>query len=62
MKKKSHTFKITVTFDKKCTISHALQEVRDCIHGEFYPTQREIDEPGTFRVRSFRRIQTVRRS
>jgi hypothetical protein len=57
MKQRTHTFKITVVFDKNCTASHALREVADTIHGEFYPTQREDDEPGSYRVRKIGRIK-----
>lgn len=54
MKERTHTLVLTVRFDKKCTKAHAAREVRDCIHGEFYPTQRDDDEPGSFRVSSIR--------
>ena len=56
-KQRTHTFQITVTFDRACTASHALREVADTIHGEFYPTQRTDDEPGTYRVKNFCRIK-----
>lgn len=55
MKSRTHTFKITVTFDKRCSVSHALREVKDTIHGEFYPTQRSDEEPGSYRVRKIAR-------
>lgn len=55
-KARTHTFKITVTFDKNCTTTHALREVRDTIHGTFYPTQRSDDEPGSYRVGKIARI------
>lgn len=56
MKQRKHTFTVTVTFDKACTTSHALREVRDTIHGEFYPTQLSDDQPGLYRVSKFGRI------
>lgn len=62
MKARTHTFAITVTFDKKCTASHALREVKDSIHGEFYPTQRSDDEPGLFKVRKFARLRNSKRA
>lgn len=55
MKQRRHTFTITVVFDKPCTITHALREVRDTIHGEFYPTQRDDSEPGSYRVKRIAR-------
>jgi len=57
-KARKHTFTITVTFDKACTASHALREVKDTIHGEFYPTQRDDSEPGSYRVNSFGRAKS----
>jgi hypothetical protein len=56
MKARKHTFAITVTFDKSCAPAHALREVKDTIHGEFYPTQRTDDEPGSYWVRRIARI------
>lgn len=56
VKKRIHVLKITVTFDKPCTLTHAAREVGDCIHGEFYPTQREDKDPGTFRVGKITRL------
>lgn len=55
-----HTLTISVTFDKGCSASHALREVRDTIHGEFYPTQRSDDEPGSYRVRKISRASKSR--
>lgn len=56
-KQRTHTFRVTVTFDRACTESHALREVADTIHGEFYPTQRTDDEPGLYRVKNFKRLK-----
>lgn len=56
MKQQTHKLTICVRFDRKCTEAHALQEVRDCIHGTFYTTQREDSEPEEFRVRAFGRM------
>jgi hypothetical protein len=63
MKSRTHCLTIVVHFDKPCTIKHAVREVRDTIHGEFYPTCREDDEPETYRVRSIssRGIAKLRR-
>jgi hypothetical protein len=60
MKPRTHTFQITVRFDKKCTRAFALREIRDTIYGEFYTTQREESDPGLFRVRSIRRLSADR--
>lgn len=56
-KARKHTFTITVTFDKACTASHALREVADTIHGEFYPTQFEDSDPGLYRVNKIGRVK-----
>jgi hypothetical protein len=56
-KARTHTLKITVTFDKACTPAHAAREARDCIHGEFYPFQRDTrSDPGIFKVKTIGRI------
>jgi hypothetical protein len=52
--RRTHTFEITITMDRECTVEHALRELRDTIHGEFYPTQRDDTEPGKFWVQSIR--------
>lgn len=62
MKRQTHKFTVTVRFDRKCTESHAIREVRDCIHGTFYPTQRDDSEPGEFRVRTFGRVLKEKKS
>lgn len=56
MKKRKHTFTITVTFDKACTELLALSNVADSIHGKFYPTQFTDDQPGEFKVNRFGRL------
>lgn len=35
--KRTHTVLMTVHFDKECTKSDAVNHVRDCINGTFYP-------------------------
>jgi hypothetical protein len=55
---RKHTFTITVTFDKPCSAAHALREVKDTIHGEFYPTQRDDSEPGSYRVARIGRVKS----
>lgn len=54
MKTQTHTLLITVRFDKKCTARVARRNVKDCIHGDFYPTAYEDDEPDKFKVTSIR--------
>lgn len=57
-KQRTHEFVIRVTFDRKCTASHALTSVKDCIHGEFYPFQPDYDrDPGEFKVKSFKHLK-----
>lgn len=51
----SHTMTIVVRFDRPCSREHAIRETRDCIHGEFYPTQRSDRDPGSFRVKTIKR-------
>ena len=54
-KQYTHELVIRVRFDKKCTKTHALASVRDCIHGDHYPHQPDIDnDPGVFTVKSFK--------
>ena len=54
-KQRTHTFAITVTFDRKCGSSHALREAKECIYGEFYTAQREDNDPGVMRVKKITR-------
>ena len=61
MKQKLHTLYITVLMDKPCTKGTAASAVRDCIHGEFYPTAFEDDEPETFKVRRVAATAKTRR-
>lgn len=58
-KEKTHTFTINVTFDKACTAAVARREVKDCIHGDFYTSQIEEDEPEKFRVGRIGRTGSV---
>lgn len=52
-KKKTHYLKMRVTFDRPCSSAHARASVSDCIHGVFYPYQKDLDvDPGEFKVRS----------
>lgn len=62
MKNRKHTFTLAVTFDKACTESHALREMRDNIYGRYYTTQRSDDEPGEYYVgaRSIKRLRRTR--
>lgn len=55
-KARVHSFQISATFDKACGAGHALREMRDTIHGEFYPTQRSDAEPGKYRVRTIGKL------
>lgn len=49
-----HQFVITVTFDRLCTQRDAIAAVRDCIHGEFYPTAWSERDPEVLKVRGFK--------
>lgn len=53
-KQRKHTLLITITMDRPCTAGHAAREVKDCIHGTFYPTAYEDGDPEEFRVASIR--------
>jgi hypothetical protein len=59
--KRIHQFVITVTMDKKCLRRVALREVRDAIHGDFYCTELEDGDPGTFRIKSIKNKEARRR-
>ncbi len=62
MKARTHRVTLTVTFDKPCTRKVAVAEVRDNIHGEFYPSGAGLQSwewptpgyPETFKIRSVR--------
>lgn len=60
MKRRKHTFRLAVTFDKPCTLTHAAREARDCIHGKFYPTQKGDGDPGEMVVTSITRLGSLR--
>lgn len=53
-KQKTHELVIRVTFDKPCSKKHAINEVKDCIHGEFYPTQHSDSDPEIFKVKNIK--------
>ncbi|MER9436727.1 hypothetical protein NKJ04_17690 [Mesorhizobium sp. M0618] len=55
-KKKIHEFVIRVRFDKPCTAAHAIAQVKDNIHGNFYPYQHEDHFPGEGWIKSFRHL------
>lgn len=52
-KARRHQLVITVTFDRLCSKRDALAAVRDCIHGDFYPTTFREGDPERFKVRAF---------
>lgn len=52
MKKKSHSLVIKVRFDRPVTERDALVELRDAIHGDFYPDEYRCGA-GKMSVRSF---------
>lgn len=51
---RSHRVVMTLTFDKPCTVQHATREARDCIHGQFHPTQYRPEDPEAFKVRGIK--------
>lgn len=53
-KQRTHVVTMRVTFDKPTGVKAAADAVRDCIHGEFYPTQFDDSQPGSFKVKSVR--------
>lgn len=61
MKKRIHQFVITVTMDRKCLRRVALREVRDNVHGDFYCTELEDNDPGMFKIKSIKNLKPVRR-
>ncbi len=46
---------MTVTFDRPCTLSHAVAQSKNCIHGVFYPDALNDTDPGQFKVKSITR-------
>jgi hypothetical protein len=54
MKKQSHSFVLTVRFDRKCSRQLALREVKDTIYGEHYTSPRDDADPDSFKIRSIR--------
>lgn len=51
-----HRVVLTVTFDKPCNKGEATSIVRDCIYGEFYPNNINVDAPEQFRVTRVQQI------
>jgi hypothetical protein len=47
---KVHELIVKVRFDKPCSRAFAVSEFRDIIHGEFYPTQYNDDNPETMKI------------
>jgi len=52
--KKTHQVTISIRSDKPCDKSHAIEMVKDSIHGTFYPFQYDDRDPGEFTIRSVR--------
>lgn len=48
MKQKTHEFIIKVRFNKPISKSHALHEVKDNVHGDFYPAVNWADGAPTY--------------
>lgn len=53
----THTVLLTVRFNKKISERAAVAAVRDCVHGEFYPTPDRTDGADQFRVSSVKRVR-----
>jgi hypothetical protein len=54
MKSHIHTLIVRVRFDKPTTRTHAVAAFRDNVHGVFYPTAFEDDDPETMTIKSAR--------
>jgi len=52
-KSRRHEICIVLKTDKPCTRSEAVAFAKDCIHGEFYPTDPK-GEVETMTIRSFK--------
>lgn len=56
-KQRIHKVVVTLRFDRPCTARHATKEARDCIHGEFFPYQADVDnDPGIFVVKAIKSL------
>lgn len=56
-KRRTHSFIITVTFDRACDAKFAKHEVSENVHGEHYTNGSHDDgEPEEFRIRSIKRL------
>lgn len=54
---RSHQVIMRVSFDKPCSSVFALAAVKDCMHGDFYPTETgERSCPGMFTVKAITRL------
>lgn len=53
---RSHQVLVRVTFNKPCSSAFALAAVKDCVHGEFYPSTYGEPGPDAFTVRSVTRL------
>jgi len=56
---RTHEVVLKVTFDRPCSAAHALAQVKDNIHGEFYPTQFEDKDPGLFTVKGAKSLKSA---
>jgi hypothetical protein len=59
--KNTHSFIVTLRFNRKCSRKIALREARDNICGQHYCTVYDGREPDEFRIRSVRHKATVRK-
>lgn len=54
MKSRVHEVLVKIRFDAPISRGRAVAEIRDNIHGTFYPTQWEDNDPGEFKISSIR--------
>lgn len=59
----SHQVVVRVKFDKPCSSAFAIAAVKDCVHGEFFPSASgEIPCPDMFTVKGVTRLPKRRRA
>ena len=61
MKSRIHEVIVKIQFDKPCTRSHAVAEFRDNVHGDFYPTCYDAQQPEMMKIKSVRSAARDRR-
>jgi hypothetical protein len=60
MKSKTHRVVLELSFDRPCSVTHAVAQAKDCIHGQFYPTAFENSDPEVFTIKAVKRVASVR--